>query len=57
MNPSSTYQLLNSGYFESQLLATGVAYKNTVYRYNCQANYTLFKHEICKMKKDEIRKK
>ena len=28
--------------FEPQPLATGVAYKKTVYHYNCQGNYELF---------------
>ena len=42
---------------EPQPLATGVAYKTTVYRCNCQGNYTLFyKDKLCQKKQAEIAK-
>ena len=42
---------------EPQPLATGVTYKKTVYRCNCQGNYTLFyKHKLCQNKLAEITK-
>ena len=39
---------------EPQLLATGVAYKKSVYRCNCQGNYTL---SLCQNKQAETGKK
>ena len=40
---------------EPQPLATGVAYKKTVYRCNYQGNYTLFyKDKLCQNKQAEI---
>ena len=42
---------------EPQPLATGAAYKKTVYRGNCQGNYTLFyKDKLCQNKQVEIAK-
>ena len=42
---------------EPQPLATGAAYKKTVYRCNCQGNYTLFyKDKLCQNKQVEIAK-
>ena len=44
--------------FQSQPLETGVAYKKTEYRCNCQGNYTLFsKDKLCQNKQAEIGKK
>ena len=41
-----------------QSLATGVAYKKTVYRYNFRGNYTLsYKDKLCQSKQAEIGKK
>ena len=43
---------------EPQPLETGVAYKKTEYRCNCQGNYTLFyKGKLCQNKQAEIGKK
>ena len=43
---------------EPQPLATGVAYKKTVYPCNCLGNYTLFyKGKLCQNKQAEIGKK
>ena len=42
---------------EPQPLATGVAYKKTVYRCNCQGHSTLFyKDKLCQNKQAEISK-
>ena len=42
---------------EPQPLATAVAYKKTLYRCNCQVNYTLFyKDKLCQNKQAEIAK-
>ena len=42
---------------EPRPLVTGVAYKKTVYRCNCQGNYTLFyKDKLCQKKQAEIAK-
>ena len=43
---------------EPQPLATEVAYKKSVYRCNCQGNYTLFyMDKLCQNKQAEIGKK
>ena len=42
--------------FEPQPLATGVAYKKTVYHHNCQGNYELFYYKSCKNKDADIGK-
>ena len=45
--------------FEPQPLATAVAYKKTVYRCNCQANYNFvlfYKDKLCQNKQTEIAK-
>ena len=42
---------------EPQPLATAVAYKKTVYRCNCQVNYTLFYNDkLCQNKQAETAK-
>ena len=43
---------------EPQPLATGVAYKKTVYHCNCQGNYTLFyQDKLCQNEQAETGKK
>ena len=42
---------------EPQPLSTAVAYKKTMYRCNCQVNYTLFyKGKLCQKKEAKIAK-
>ena len=53
MHPEQMLKIL-----EPQPLATGVAYKKTVYRCNCQGNHTLsYKDKLCQNKQGGTGKK
>ena len=53
MHPEYMLEIL-----EPQFLATRVAYKKTMYRYNFQGNYTLsYKDKLCQSKQAETGKK
>ena len=53
MHPEQMLKIL-----KPQPLATGVAYKKTMYRCNCQGNYTLsYKEKLCQSKQAETGKK
>ena len=57
LNLNSTQYLADAYFLKPQPLATALAYKKTVYRYNCQVNYTLFyKDKLCQNKQAEIAK-